>query len=143
MNPPLQQADSRIPICVDLDGTFIRSDLLLEGVLRFLRHRPADAWRLIPWTLAGKTRLKSELARALPPPTAMPSNPSKASSPSMKSSARTIPSTSKAKPRPASSSNASAKKASTTPATPPPITPSGNTPARPSPSSTPAPDWRR
>lgn len=72
MNPPLQQADSRIPICVDLDGTFIRSDLLLEGVLRFLRHRPADAWRLIPWTLAGKTRLKSELARALPPPAAAP-----------------------------------------------------------------------
>ena len=67
-----QPAEPRIPLCVDLDGTFIRSDLLIEGVLRFLRHRPAEAWRLLPWALAGRTRLKAELARALPPPATPP-----------------------------------------------------------------------
>lgn len=72
MNDSQPAPDGRIPLCVDLDGTFIRSDLLIEGVLRFLRHRPADAWRLIPWVLAGKTRLKAELARALPPPATPP-----------------------------------------------------------------------
>ena len=66
-----EETDS-IPLCVDLDGTFIRSDLLIEGVLRLLRHRPHDAWRLPLWLLKGKAHLKSKLARAVEPPKTAP-----------------------------------------------------------------------
>jgi len=48
-------------LCVDLDGTLLRSDLLWESVVRLLQ-RP---WLLplIPlWLLQGKARLKQELA---------------------------------------------------------------------------------
>jgi 4-hydroxybenzoate polyprenyltransferase/phosphoserine phosphatase len=52
----------RLPLAVDLDGTLIRTDLLHETATRFLVTRPFSAWRLIPWLLAGRARLKSELA---------------------------------------------------------------------------------
>ncbi len=61
-----------VPLCIDLDGTFIRSDLLIEGVLRLLRHRPLDAWRLPLWLSRGKATLKGELARAVDPPATPP-----------------------------------------------------------------------
>jgi 4-hydroxybenzoate polyprenyltransferase len=63
---------SDVPLCVDLDGTFIRSDLLIEGVLRLLRHRPLSVWRIPLWLGRGKSHLKGELARALDPPTTAP-----------------------------------------------------------------------
>lgn len=73
MNETADHPDAdAVPLCVDLDGTFIRSDLLIEGVLRLLRHRPLAAWRLPLWYAKGKARLKGELARALEPPTTPP-----------------------------------------------------------------------
>ena len=57
---------SHIPLCVDLDGTLIKSDLLHESLLRLLRHRPWMALRLPLWLAGGKTRLKSKLAEVLP-----------------------------------------------------------------------------
>jgi 4-hydroxybenzoate polyprenyltransferase/phosphoserine phosphatase len=49
-------------ICVDLDGTLIRSDLLVEAFLTFARTSPAELWRLPLWLLRGKAALKAELA---------------------------------------------------------------------------------
>ncbi|MGB1129606.1 MAG: UbiA family prenyltransferase [Haloferula sp.] len=63
---------SDIPLCVDLDGTFIRSDMLIEGVLRLLRHHPLQAWKLPLWLSRGKQTLKGELARAIDPPETAP-----------------------------------------------------------------------
>jgi len=63
---------SEVPLCVDLDGTFIRSDLLIEGVLRLLRHQPLSALRIPLWLARGKAHLKGELARAIDPPTEPP-----------------------------------------------------------------------
>lgn len=65
-------ASTEVPLCVDLDGTFIRSDLLIEGVLRLLRHRPLDAWRIPFWLSRGKAHLKAKLARAVDPPVTAP-----------------------------------------------------------------------
>jgi hypothetical protein len=51
------------PLCVDLDGTLIRTDLLWESVVSALRHCP---WLLlaIPFRLLrGRAFLKQELAR--------------------------------------------------------------------------------
>ncbi|MEM9282486.1 MAG: UbiA family prenyltransferase [Verrucomicrobiota bacterium] len=61
-----------VPLCIDLDGTFIKSDLLLEGVLRLLRHRPLLALRLPFWLAQGKTYLKKQLATQLPEPVSPP-----------------------------------------------------------------------
>lgn len=54
---------SPIPIVVDLDGTLIRTDLLLESVIKLLKVNPLLIFMLPVWLLAGKARLKSEIAR--------------------------------------------------------------------------------
>jgi len=50
------------PLCVDLDGTLIRSDLLLESSLALLRRNPANLFRFFGWLLKGKAHLKREIA---------------------------------------------------------------------------------
>jgi len=48
---------------VDLDGTLIRSDLLLEGVLNLLRRKPLQACLLPLWLIGGKSHLKQQVAQ--------------------------------------------------------------------------------
>lgn len=55
-----------MPLCVDLDGTLIRTDLLHEGLINFLRLRPGSAWRLPLWLAAGRGSLKRHIAAAVP-----------------------------------------------------------------------------
>jgi len=51
------------PLCVDLDGTLVRTDLLVEGFFGLLRKRPW-ALLLVPlWLLRGKAYLKERIAR--------------------------------------------------------------------------------
>jgi len=52
-----------VPLCVDLDDTLVRGDTLAETVIALARQRPGDLWRMPGWLLAGKARLKEELAR--------------------------------------------------------------------------------
>jgi 4-hydroxybenzoate polyprenyltransferase len=59
-------ASPRRPLCVDLDGTLVKSDTLFDGVFQFLRRRPLQLWRLPVWLLKGKAHLKTEVARAAP-----------------------------------------------------------------------------
>ncbi len=54
---------SLVPLCVDLDGTLIRSDTLVESVLALARSDPASLLRLPFWLLGGRSELKSQLAR--------------------------------------------------------------------------------
>lgn len=49
-----------LPLCVDLDGTLIRSDLLHDGLARLLT-RPADLARVLA-CLPDRARLKAQLA---------------------------------------------------------------------------------
>jgi len=51
------------PLCVDLDGTLVRSDLLLESLFALLRHRPLLVLWLPLWWLRGRSHLKREIAR--------------------------------------------------------------------------------
>ncbi len=55
-------ASSVIPLCVDLDGTLVRTDLLHETVLSLLRGSPLDLARAPARLLAGKAALKRWLA---------------------------------------------------------------------------------
>ena len=54
--------DSEPPLVVDLDGTLIRSDMLLESMLAALRRAPATALWIPLWLLRGRAVLKRELA---------------------------------------------------------------------------------
>jgi phosphoserine phosphatase len=50
-------------LCVDLDGTLIRSDLLWECILALFKTRPATLFLVPFWLLRGRAFLKRELAR--------------------------------------------------------------------------------
>lgn len=52
------------PLVVDLDGTLLRSDLLLETGVAFIRRRPLQFFKLILWLIRGKSALKAGLAHA-------------------------------------------------------------------------------
>jgi 4-hydroxybenzoate polyprenyltransferase/phosphoserine phosphatase len=51
-----------IPLCVDLDGTLINTDMLHESALRVLRDRPLDALHIPLWLSKGKAVLKRTLS---------------------------------------------------------------------------------
>ncbi len=52
-----------LPLCVDLDGTLIRTDLLLESCLALIRLNPLYIVLLPFWLWAGKPALKANIAR--------------------------------------------------------------------------------
>ena len=63
-------------LCVDLDGTLIRGDLLLESLLLLLKRNPLYLFATFIWLLrGGKAGLKSEIAaRVTLNPAALPYN---------------------------------------------------------------------
>ena len=50
------------PLCVDLDGTLVRTDLLLESTFALLRKNILYLFMLPLWLLRGKATLKQEIA---------------------------------------------------------------------------------
>lgn len=52
-----------VPVCVDLDGSLIHSDLLLESFLLLIKRNPLYLLLVPLWLLRGKAHLKSEIAR--------------------------------------------------------------------------------
>ena len=50
-------------ICVDLDGTIIRTDTLAEALIAAVRKNPFVVLLLPLWLLQGRTKVKAELAR--------------------------------------------------------------------------------
>lgn len=70
------QGTTTLPICVDLDGTLLRSDLLLESALALLAQRPWMLFVLPWWLLRGKAHLKRQVAsRVSLDPAALPYDP--------------------------------------------------------------------
>jgi 4-hydroxybenzoate polyprenyltransferase/phosphoserine phosphatase len=62
--PSLQQLVpdvARRPLCVDLDGTLVKSDTLLDSLLLLVRSRPLAALQLPFWVLRGKAAFKAEV----------------------------------------------------------------------------------
>ncbi len=51
------------PLVVDLDGTLVNSDLLIESAFVLARHSPQSLVRLPAWLRAGRATLKAEIAR--------------------------------------------------------------------------------
>lgn len=57
-------ASGQRPLVVDLDGTLIKSDLLLETASRFLVEHPFQSFKLFAWLAKGRSNLKLRLAEA-------------------------------------------------------------------------------
>ena len=62
-------------ICVDLDGTLVKTDTLVELFLRFLKESPHLIFHAFLWLITGKAKLKQELAnRCSLSPSTLPFN---------------------------------------------------------------------
>jgi 4-hydroxybenzoate polyprenyltransferase len=58
-----EQRSSLPPLVVDLDGTLLKTDLLLESILALVKQHPVQALALPLWLLKGKARFKREIGR--------------------------------------------------------------------------------
>lgn len=73
MNTSAKTAPVTAPLCVDLDGTILRGDLLWECVAVLLKQRPWTLLLLPLWLLRGRSYLKRQLAaRVALQPEALP-----------------------------------------------------------------------
>ncbi len=52
-------------LCVDLDGTLVKSDTLVDSALALARHHPALLLKIPGWLLEGKAALKRHITNAV------------------------------------------------------------------------------
>jgi len=52
-------------LCIDCDGTLIKTDLLHEAVLLLIKQAPTKLFSIILWLFKGKAHLKNRLAEAV------------------------------------------------------------------------------
>ena len=60
-----QDIDIKIPICIDLDGTLLWTDLLWESIFTLLKEKPHLLPLLPFWLFRGKAAFKSKLANLI------------------------------------------------------------------------------
>lgn len=65
MNVASKQDARDIPLCVDLDGTLIRTDLLFESVCLLARKNPLFLLMLPLWLYRGKAFMKAQIAKRI------------------------------------------------------------------------------
>jgi len=56
------ESGGEAPLFVDLDGTLVKSDLLIESILALVKSEPAACLSVIAWLRRGKAYLKSKIA---------------------------------------------------------------------------------
>src|SRR4051812_600933 len=54
---------SRPPLVLDLDGTLLKTDLLLECFVAAIKRNPLVLFFVLPWLFHGRAALKRRLAR--------------------------------------------------------------------------------
>ena len=59
---PAVELCSAYPLVLDLDGTLLRTDLLLESALHYLKRHPFGLFLLVVWACRGFAHLKDQLA---------------------------------------------------------------------------------
>lgn len=60
---PSTSGVSRRPLCVDLDGTLVKSDTLMDSLLVLARSQPLALLRVPLWMTRGKAAVKAEVGR--------------------------------------------------------------------------------
>jgi 4-hydroxybenzoate polyprenyltransferase/phosphoserine phosphatase len=64
--PPSALDTASLPVlCVDLDGTLVKSDTLHDSALAVARHHPAALLKIPGWLMQGKAHLKQHLANTV------------------------------------------------------------------------------
>ena len=58
---PSQNTVNPLPLCVDLDGTLVKSDTLVDGVLVLARQHPPSLLAIPGWIAKGKAVLKQRV----------------------------------------------------------------------------------
>src|ERR1700722_9462385 len=58
-----REKSSSPSLCVDLDGTLVQTDTMIESLVVLLRTKPKSVLRLLLFIFLGKARFKQELAR--------------------------------------------------------------------------------
>jgi 4-hydroxybenzoate polyprenyltransferase len=72
---PVQPRGGPLPLCVDLDGTVILSDLLFESLILLVKRNPFYLLRVLLWLVQGRATLEAEIAaRVTLDPGALPYN---------------------------------------------------------------------
>jgi 4-hydroxybenzoate polyprenyltransferase len=61
MQPPVEVQAER-PLCVDLDGTLVKSDTFVDSLMILARRHPLALLRAPSWAFKGKAYLKSQVA---------------------------------------------------------------------------------
>jgi 4-hydroxybenzoate polyprenyltransferase/phosphoserine phosphatase len=71
----VQPRNENLPLCVDLDGTLVNTDTLVESAVLLAKVNPLYIFAMIFWLLSGKAYLKEQIARrARPDVTTLPYN---------------------------------------------------------------------
>ena len=52
-----------VPLCVDLDGTLIKTDLVWESLMRLLKNNPLFCFVVPVWLLRGRAYLKRQISQ--------------------------------------------------------------------------------
>ena len=65
MATPSPTAATAVPLCVDLDGTLVRSDTLVDSTLALARQHPAMLLKLPGWLGEGKAALKRHITQSV------------------------------------------------------------------------------
>jgi len=60
--PDPHSPENRIPLCVDLDGTLIRTDTMWESMCWLVKRNPLRFFSFFIWWAAGRAHLKRRLA---------------------------------------------------------------------------------
>ena len=58
--PAITETD--VPLCVDLDGTLLRTDMVWESLVRLLKKNPLYIGLVLFWLLRGRAYLKAQIA---------------------------------------------------------------------------------
>lgn len=61
-SPRSNSSDSRVPLCVDLDGTLIRTDTMWESMCWLVKRNPLRFFSFFIWWAGGRAHLKKQLA---------------------------------------------------------------------------------
>src|SRR6185369_7783334 len=61
-SPAVAEPPSHLPLCVDLDGTLIKTDLLWESLVRLLKHNALYLFAVPFWLFRGRAHLKAQIA---------------------------------------------------------------------------------
>lgn len=71
----LSNLDKPLPLCVDLDGTLLRTDVTQESLLLILLKKPHFIFKILWWFIQGRAVLKQRLADyVVPVPSKLPLN---------------------------------------------------------------------